>query len=883
MSSERWRQIEELYHAARENGEGVLADADPALRREVERLLTQDSEGGSKLLDQRAADLLASSHRTPVTTGSQLGPYKIEALLGQGGMGQIFRATDTRLGRAVAIKIANERFSDRFEHESRAIAALNHPNICTLHDVGPDYLVMELVDGETLAARLKRGKLSIDQTIRFGAQIAEALAAAHAKGIIHRDLKPANIMLTKSGVKVLDFGLAKSAVDRSLTDAGVLMGTPAYMAPERFEGKEADARTDIYALGLMLSEMATGKRSEPFEGMPQALDRVVKRCLEKDPDERWQSARDLKWELESSASAPVAASSRSWNVLLASAVGLVALLVAALGVVYFRKPASPLLPPVRMTVLLPEQSRPFSLAVSPDGREIAIVLVKDGKQQIWVRALDALEPTAIAGTDGAADPFWSPDSRSIAFFADSKLKKVVWPGGPIQTLCDALAVQGGTWNRDGEILLGGLWRVQKVSSAGGVVSDLPQQAAVTEVYPFFLPDGRHYLGTRLARPGSTEGGVWLSSTDGPEAQHLLPDASNAQFVEPPPGSHVGEVLFTRGGTLMALPFDMKLLKAAGDAWPVAQGIAEGAPSYWLASTSGQGVLGYVSGQLGSWKYVWRDRQGRNLGTAGHAGGVVMISPDGKQLVGDRGSDIWRLEFARGVSTRLTFGPKTNFNPIWSPDGRYVAYDKLGVGIFRKPANGAGAEELLIRTDRLAVPKSWSPDGRFILYAQINPGTGADLLGFPVEPNAKPFVVAQTPATEDQGQFSPDGHWVAYTSNESGQSEIYVIPFPPSPDGGKWMVSRGGGVMPRWRRNGKELFYISPDSKMMAVPVSTQPVFKSGTGQPLFQTDIVNTGIRTGPMSWDLSPDGNRFLIITETPGDASSLTVALNWRSPLMQ
>jgi Tol biopolymer transport system component len=365
--------------------------------------------------------------------------------------------------------------------------------------------------------------------------------------------------------------------------------------------------------------------------------------------------------------------------------------------------------------------------------------------------------------------------------------------------------------------------------------------------------------------------------DSPEPQHLLPDESNAEFIEPPPGSDVGEVLFTRAGTLMALPFDVKRLKPAGNAFAIAQGIAAGEAPYWRAAASNNGVLAYASGQSEYRRqYVWRDRQGKNLGSVGEAGGVAMISPDGKLVTGDRGRDIWVVDLKRGTGRQLTF--EGAFNPIWSPDGRYIAYGKVGVGIFRKPADGAGQPELLVAAKGLSIPKSWSPDGRFILYAQLNPGNGADLLGIPVEPNPKPFVVAQSPATEDQGQFSPDGRWVAYTSNESGQSEIYVVPFPVSPSGGKWMVSRGGGVMPRWRRNGKELFYISPDSKMMAVEVNTGPVFQSGTPHALFQTDIVDTGIRTGPMSWDLAPDGNRFLIITDVPGEAS-LTVALNWRT----
>jgi len=866
------RQIEELYHSVREIGEAALAGADPELRGEVEKLLAQDSEG-SKLLDQRAADLFTDCTQTVVTAGARLGPYILEAPLGQGGMGQVFRAMDPRLGRAVAIKISHKRFSDRFEREARAIAALNHPNVCTLHDVGPNYLVMELVEGESLAARLDRGKLSIEQTIRFGTQIANALAAAHAKGIVHRDLKPANIMVTKSGVKVLDFGLAKSGVDPALTAAGAVIGTPAYMAPEQFEGKEADARTDIYALGLVLSAMVTGKPSTEARAVPPPLGRAIQRCLETDPDERWQSARDLKWELETSATVPLAASSRSRSGLLAGALGLVTLLLMALALVHFREQAPPL-EPVRMSVLLPEKSPPLSLAVSPDGRQIAVVLVKEGKQQIWVRALDALEPTALDGTDGAAHPFWSPDSRQIAFFADAKLKKIDRSGGPVETLCDALAVLGGTWNRNGDILLGGLSRVQRVPAAGGAVTDLPKNAGARDVYPFFLPDGQHYLATRGGNAGSPEAGVWLNSMNGPEARRILQDVSNAEIVNAPPGSQVGAVLFTRAGTLMALPFDMKRLEAAGDVFPVAQGIT-GAALYWLAAASGQGVLAYVSGPRGPRQYVWRDRRGQNLGVAGEAGNVVAISPDGKQLVGDyNGNRV--LELARGLATQLSFG-SGNTNPIWSSDGRYIAYAGRG-GVYRKPANGAGAEELLVSANTLVAPKSWSPDGRFLLYAQIHPGTGSDLMALPLEGERKPFPVVQTPANEDQGQFSPDGHWVAYTSNESRLSEIYVIPFPPSSSGGKWLVSRGGGVQPRWRRDGKELFYISPESKMMAVEVNTQPVFQAGNPQALFLTEIVDTGIRTGPMSWDIAPDG-RFLIITENAPQTSSVTVVLNWRA----
>ena len=659
------------------------------------------------------------------------------------------------------------------------------------------------------------------------------------------------------------------------------MGTPVYLAPERLEGKEADTRSDIYALGLILAEMTTGKRSKSPEDLPPALNRVVNRCLEIDPDERWQCARDLKWELESIPQAPAAAASGPRNALLAGALGAAVLLLGGIAFLYFRgqfasQPTSP--PVTRLNVLLPEKSLVRSVAVSPDGRFIAAVLVKDGKQQIWIRALDALELSPLAGTDNAVTPFWSADSQFIAFFADAKLKKIDRSGGPAQTLCEALAAVGGTWNRNGDILIGALRQVERVSDAGGALSKLPGHAEVTELFPVFLPDGRHYVATRDLAGKTIESGLWLDSMDGPEARRILPDVTRAEIVAPMAGGRVGAILFTRAGTLMALPFDMKRLEASGDPFPVAQEIAVGTNSSWLAASSYNGVLAYVSGQRNQWHYVWRDREGRKLGAAGDAGGVVMISPDGKRLVGDPGGAITILEFGRDVTTRLTFGSSGGMNPAWSPDGRSVAYYG-SQGIYRKATNGGAPEELLLRSQTLAVPKSWSPDGRYLIYAQINPGTGADLFALPIgQTDSHPLVLAQTQATEDQGQFSPDGHWVAYTSNESGQSEIYVIPFPPAANGARWVVSRGGGVMPRWRRDGKELFFISPDWKMMAVDVSANAGFQSGTPHALFDTEMVDTGIRTGPMSWDVAPDGKRFLIISENAAGSSSLNVILNWR-----
>jgi hypothetical protein len=451
LTPERWQQIERLFSDIEErpaDRAALMAAADPALRETVEKMVAASRQASP--LDEASPPIDPDDNGPPP---AMLGPYRIETPLGQGGMGRVFRATDTRLHRSVAIKIPADRFSERFEREARAIAALNHPHMCTLHDVGPAYLVMELVEGETLAVRLQRGRLPLEQTVEYGAQIASALAAAHSRGIVHRDLKPANIMLTKSGVKLLDFGLSRSFEDVHATAEWERMGTPAYMAPEQFDGQTTDARTDIYAFGLVLYEMATGGRpsSKPAATLPPALDRLVRRCLEAAPDDRWQSARDLEWELRSALTIPAPAPARPRYRLFGAAFGLLALLLIGVAFVHFSE-APPQPAAVRMSVLLPEKSRFRGLQVSPDGRQIATILVKEGKQQIWIRALDSLEFTPLAGTDGAESTFWSPDSRHIGFFADAKLKKIERSGGPVQTLCDALGGLGGTWNRNGDIL-----------------------------------------------------------------------------------------------------------------------------------------------------------------------------------------------------------------------------------------------------------------------------------------------------------------------------------------------------------------------------------------------------------------------------------------------
>jgi serine/threonine protein kinase/Tol biopolymer transport system component len=883
-----------------------------------------------------------------ILAGKRLGPYEILSAIGAGGMGEVYRARDTRLDRIVAIKVLPAHLADeperreRFEREARTIASLNHPHICTLYDIGRqdgiDYLVMEYLEGETLAQRLMKGPLPLEQVLPYAIEIADALDKAHLKGVTHRDLKPGNIMLTKTGTKLLDFGLAKLRQDAApatplselptakdaLTAQGTIMGTLQYMAPEQLEGKEVDARTDIFAFGAVVYEMATGKRA--FEGKsqasvigailkddpppisslqpmtPPALDRVVKKCLGKDPENRWQSARDLTDELRwiaeggSQAGAPaLLVTHRKSRKRLVWSVAVV-LLVAALtlGAFAYLRRVPEETRAVRFFVSPPGSLAGFGtttsgstapVAVSPDGHRVAFVAMSaDGRYLLWVRSLDTLTAQALAGTEGASSPFWSPDSRLLGFFAGGKLKKIEASGGPPITLCDAPNNRGGAWSRDGVIVFNpaNLVALQKVFASGGVptAATVLGQGETAHMRPSFLPDERHFL--YRAYTGSTAGPIYLASLDSSERKFLLnADSQNVLYTQ-------GHLLFLRETTLMAQPFDGRRLVLTGDAFPIAEQIQTTGinPPYGVFSTSENGVLGYQTGTGGAANLVWFDRAGKQVSVLGDPAAYSdpELSPDGKRasvsISDGKQRDIWLYDVARGLRTRFTFDPADELQSIWSPDGSRVVFNSRRKGhldLFEKASSGAGSEDVLFEDNLEKYPVSWSPDGRFILYDSFGSPTGLDLWVLPLSEDRKPVPFLNTKFNEAAGQFSPDGRWVAYQSDESGKNEVYVTPFPGP--GGKWQISTGGGGFPRWRHDGNEIFYLAPDNKLMAAAVNGKgSSFEVGAVKPLFETRAV-VGLRN---RYAVSADGQRFLINTAPEQAASApITVVLNWTAGL--
>ncbi len=894
---------------------------------------------------------------------TKLGPYEILTAIGAGGMGEVYRARDTRLGRDVAIKILPQHLTEkadarqRFEHEARAVSSLNHPHICTLYDIGhqdgTDFLVMEYLEGETLAKRLEKGPLATTELLRIGIEIADALEKAHRAGVIHRDLKPSNIMLTKGGAKLLDFGLAKAEEESAapalasltqplnpsgrstpVTAEGTIVGTFQYMSPEQMEGKEVDARSDIFSFGAVLYEMATAKRA--FEGKttasviaailerepppissvqpmsPPALDRTVKICLAKDPDERFHSAHDVKLQLEwireagsqAGVPAPVVARRKMRERFWISATTLVTIIAALLAIGYIAR--APQSAQVIRAYIKPAANSNFTsfnggtagFAVSPDGLRVAYVAtMPDGKSVLWVRPLGSLEAQPLAGTEGANLPFWSPDSRSIGFFADGKLKKIEVAGGPPLTLCDALGGRGGTWNRDGTIVFSPFFSTPlfRVSAAGGAATPVTtvdrSTNQSTDRWPWFLPDGRHFLylaGNPFTPEESPTNSIMVGSLDSKETKFLFHSHSNAIFAS-------GYILFLRQNTLMAWPFDPKRLEFTGDAVPIADQVEDVTTRVeGEFSSSENGVLAYLEGgAVGSRQLVWLDRSGKQVGAVPGTDSYSAphISPDGKELAFELESpagDIWLYDMARDVKTRFTFSSgssSANLSQIWSPDGRRIAYASIrngGFGIYEKAADGSGNEEQLVEPGAdQRYPMDWSPDGRFILYIGWE-SSGADIWVLPLQGDRKPYILNQTQQTQTlsfssqtTARFSPDGKWLAYSSSESGRFQVYVTPFPGP--GGKWQISSDGGWFPQWRRDGRELFYVSPsDDKIMAAEVKANgSSFDVGAVRPLFEIRPY-FGLYTANL-FDVMPDGQRFIVVDDAPRSNATLTLVANW------
>jgi len=901
MAPDRWQRIEALFHSALERDPAVRAafldgacGEDASLRREIESLLAAGQTGRS------------DPGTIALTPGTRLGPYQIEALIGQGGMGKVYKTLDTRLGRIVAIKTSSGRFSQRFEREARAVAALNHPHICHLYDVGPDYLVMEYIEGVPL-----KGPLPADQALKYAEQICDALDAAHRRGIVHRDLKPGNILLSKQGIKLLDFGLAQIAAGQDatitqMTQTGAVMGTPAYMAPEQREGRQADARSDIYSFGCVFYEMLTGKRvSADRTAVAPPLEDILRTCLEKDPDERWQSARELKhalrWAGDMKPERAVAAPSRSrfakagWI-----AAGVVAVALAAVSIVHFRE-APPVEQTLRAVIATPEGTAAqgfHNFVISPDGRNLILSATVNGKVQLWLRAMNGLQWQPIPLTEDAFYPFWSPDSRFIGFFAGGKLKKIAAAGGPAQSLCDVPNARGGSWNRDNVIVFSpansGI-SIQRVPAAGGVPVDVTRTKG-NQRFPEFLPDGRHFL--YLKRDAAAaDNGIYVSSLDGSENRRVLPDVSGLAFAPASHGERAGHILFVRENTLMAAPFDAVTAQIAGDVFSVADGVSLSSPSSYLPVTvSANGMLIYepITAGNGANQFGWYDRSGKPLALVGAPGKVFnpAISPDGKLVAFQRenntGSDLWVLDLNRGVETRLTSDPSSNVAPFWSPGGDRIVFasNRSGVyNLYQKAANGSGPEVRLLSNSITDSSEQWSRDGRFIVYFELDTKNKRDLWVLPAEgdtANRKPIPFLRSEFDELHGQLSPDSHWMAFTSDQSGRREVYVRPFPPGE--GEWTLSIAGGQAPRWSGDGKELFFEAADGKMMSVPVKkavagVKPLFEPGAPVALFDAHIApNADNRY--FEYDVAADGKRFLINTAggaKPVSAPPLTVVTNW------
>ena len=901
--------------------------------------------------------------------GTRLGVYQVTAPLGEGGMGQVWRARDTRLNRDVALKCLPDSFANdsdrraRFTREAQTLAALNHPNIAGIHGLeesgGIAALVMELVEGEDLSQRIARGAIALDEALPIAKQIAEALEAAHEQGIIHRDLKPANIKVRSDGtVKVLDFGLAKALdpaaasspqamnsptiTSPAMTQAGMILGTAAYMAPEQARGTAVDKRADVWAFGVVLYEMLTGQRlftgatvsdtiaavltREPEwttlpPGTPPPIRKLLRRCLEKDRKRRLADAADARLEIDDALTGP-AADAPSATVLPATRARLPWALVATLSValaagLFAWAPWRPMVAPpeMRLDIITPGSDDASSFALSPDGRQVVYLAAAEGPSRLWLRSLAETTATPLAGTEGARLPFWSADGRSIGFFASGLLKRLDLDGGAPQTLAQSTNGSGGSWSRDGIIvftptLTSGLMRVPATGGeAVGVVAAAP---ATTRRSPHFLPDGHRFL--FFQRDASGTAGIYLGALDGSAPRRLTPADGAGVYLPSVPGradptslavrATSGWLLWVRTGTqtLVAQRLDLAQAALTGEPMTVADGVSS-------VSASATGLLAYRSGGGNLRQLMWVDRSGTRRGTIGDPDATLSnpaVSPDGRRVVVTRtvqdNQDLWLLDGTR--MSRLTFDQATDNRPVWSHDGSRLAF-RSGTNLSVKTTSGTGVAERFYASEQNISSSSWSAGGRYLLFNSQDPQTDSDIWVLPMQGERTPWVFLKTPYRELYARFSPDDRWVAYQSNESGRPEIYVRPFvSPLSDAatstpaaldkstnaqrsgsgamadGQWQVSSAGGIFPAWRADGKELYYLDSSGALVAVPIAVNgSVLEPGAPVVLFPTSIFGGGVDTQQgRQYDVAPEG-RFLINTMLESAAAPITLILNWKA----
>lgn len=875
--------------------------------------------------------------------GEHLGPYEILSEIGAGGMGVVFRARDTRLDRTVAIKILsshlaeNDDAKERFAREARALSSASHPNICHLYDVGQQegtsYLVMEFMQGETLADRLLKGPLPLQEVLKIGTEICEGLEVAHRNGVVHRDLKPSNIMLTKSGAKLMDFGLAKAAtagpvvnlsssslltISQPLTTEGTIVGTFHYMAPEQLEGKDADIRSDVFAFGAVLYEMITGQRA--FQGKtpastiaailaadpkpisdvqplaPPVLEHIVKTCLAKDPDERWQTAHDVKVELRWIAqggppSQTIARTPRGFGVLNYTGWIVAALLLIIGGVAWWSSSHGE---KHAMYFTSPVHRPANNIVLSQDGKTVAMVAYSDqaASYMLWTYEIGSLRAAVVPGTEGASHPFWSPDGKSIGFFAEGKLKTIeAFTGRSARVVCEAKHGRGGTWNRDGTIIFApDTWvGLSRIAAAGGTPAPLtklePALFEMSHRWPVFLPDGKHFLYLAANFAGEfSKNTIYLASLDSGDRHALVVASSNAVYADP------GYLLYVRDKALVAQRIDVPKASLSGEPRVLTDEVQYfPAIDLGLFAVAGEDTLVLQTGKgADKAQLLWFDRNGKQIGAAGPPGLIAnpKLSPDGRHVAFEqtdsdgRHIDIWIRDLTDDATRRLTFGPALAELPTWSPDGKRVMYmmnQKLQGNLLEKNADGSGTErQVADQTTSLQAVVDWSSDGKSLLLWRNGE------LWYLQATEKQPRPIFRGDWIVSNAQFSPDAKWIAYASNESGNWEIYVSPFPDASS--KWQVSSGGGVEPRWRRDGKELFYLSAEGKMISVAVKSGNSFEAGVPTALFQTRIRQAISGAELFSYDVSADGQRFLVNTKADEpNTAPLFIIQNWAAELQK